>query len=231
MKKIVLNRWLLELITEYRWGQFPEIPIMYEDGEPGKIENISERLSGGQKEIQWFSVDENGDHWRIRDLNDINETDQYIVRVEVVYISPESKWTNECKTKSISIRIWTNLKKGGYKMKEYKTEELKRTNWEQFLWTCNVSEWEWSSLDDLDIVEEREDYIIAKISISEILDQPDVHYEELEDGTLLVDWGEPVVITNPKDNPDVYLRIWKDPINYLYRCDGQLYISIDDIKD
>ncbi len=111
MKELLLNRWMLDLITEFRWGQFPEIPILWKDGLPERIENLSEKLPYGQKEVQWFSVDKNGDHWRIQSLDNINDTDQYIVRVEAVYTSPQSPWTNEGKTKSMEIKIWQIAKK------------------------------------------------------------------------------------------------------------------------
>ncbi len=116
-------------------------------------------------------------------------------------------------------------------MKEYRIDEIEQMTWEQFLYWCDVSDWEWSEIEPLDIIDERENYVIARISISEILDQPDLIYEELDDGNLLVDWGMPVIIVNPDDDPNVYLRIWEEPARYLYHCDGQLYTDPNDIKD
>jgi len=102
-----------------------------------------------------------------------------------------------------------------------------KMTWEEFLSSCDVSSWGWSDFEDLNIVGEDEDFYTVKISITEILDQPDVQYEWTEDGRFIIDWGIPVEIINPDDEPEIYLRIWKDRVNYLYRCDGQLYVKED----
>jgi hypothetical protein len=111
-----------------------------------------------------------------------------------------------------------------------KEDVLESMTWEEFLFHCDVSDWGWSDLDSLTIVDEREDFYIAEITVKDILDQPDISYEWTEDNTLIVDWGVPTEIINPDDDPPVYLKIWKEPRNYEYRCDGQLYTNIGDIE-
>jgi|GEM_PF-2170279 hypothetical protein len=111
-----------------------------------------------------------------------------------------------------------------------KEDVLESMTWEEFLFHCDVQGWAWSDLDSLTIVDEKEDFYIAQITIAEILDQPDLTYEYTEDDTLIIDWGVPVEIINPETEPNIYLKIWKEPINYLYKCDGQLYTNIGDIE-
>ncbi len=111
-----------------------------------------------------------------------------------------------------------------------KKDVLESLTWEEFLFHCDVLDWGWSDLDSLTIVDEKEDFYIAEITVKDILDQPDISYEWTEDNTLIVDWGVPTEIINPDDDPPVYLKIWKEPRNYEYRCDGQLYTNIGDIE-
>lgn len=111
MKRIVLNRWLLDLISEYRWMNFPDIPVIWEDGFPKDIINTEEILCSDKKKMtSWFSIDKNQDYHYIRNLGDIKTSDLYIVKVESTYIIPDPKWSNRGYLSGLTIKIWTNLK-------------------------------------------------------------------------------------------------------------------------
>ena len=102
--------------------------------------------------------------------------------------------------------------------------------WEEFLSCCDVSDWRFSDISNLNIVEETESYFIAKLDLSDIFDEPDFRYCYTDDNSLIVDWGVPIEILNPYDYPDIYIAIYKDRFSDGYHCNGQLYTSIEDIK-
>ncbi len=109
MKRIVLNRWLLDLISEYRWMNFPDIPVIWEDGFPRIISNTEEILGMDKKKLMsWFSVDEKEKYHYIRNLDDIKASDLYIVRVESIYIIPDPIWKDQGYLDNLTIRIWKN---------------------------------------------------------------------------------------------------------------------------
>ena len=115
-------------------------------------------------------------------------------------------------------------------MSRIKKEELERETWREFLWGCDISHWRWTNPEEEDIVGETEDYWIVQVYIRDILDQPDIRYEEDEAGDLIVDWGVPVIIENPDDTPEIFIKIWKTPVHGEYHCDGQFYFSLDEIE-
>jgi len=109
-------------------------------------------------------------------------------------------------------------------------QAIEKMTWEEFLSSCDVSSWSWTDFEDINIVGEDEDFYLVKISITEILDQPDVQYEWTEDSRLVVDWGVPVIIENPDDTPEIFIKIWKTPVDGVYYCDGQFYFSLNEIE-
>jgi len=115
-------------------------------------------------------------------------------------------------------------------MSRIKKEELERETWREFLWGCDISHWRWTNPEEEDIVGETEDYWIVQVYIRDILDQPDVRYEEDAAGDLIVDWGVPVIIENPDDTPEIFIKIWKTPVHGEYHCDGQFYFDLKEIE-
>jgi len=115
-------------------------------------------------------------------------------------------------------------------MKQKYNEPLESLTWEEFFVNIDVTDWRWSDVERLNIIDEDEDFYIVQLSITEILDQPDVNYWHDENGYLIVDWGVPVRIVNEYEDIPVYVRIWKDRRLFTYHCDGRLYTDINDIK-
>jgi len=129
-------------------------------------------------------------------------------------------------------------------MSRIKKEELERETWREFLWDCDISHWRWTNPEEEDIVGETEDYWIVQVYVGDILDQPDVYWIEEDNGELIVNWGFPimedgdtisnlgfpVIIENPDDVPEIFIKIWKTPVHGEYHCDGQFYFSLDEIE-
>ena len=107
-------------------------------------------------------------------------------------------------------------------------EEMKRQTWKEFLESCDVSAWKWSSLDRLDVVDETEDEYIVRLSLADIIDDPFLKIEETENGETMINWGEDwVIITDFDENHDVFVKIYKAPDLAIwgYTCDGNLYVD------
>ena len=106
--------------------------------------------------------------------------------------------------------------------------KMERKIWKEFLESCDVSAWKWSSLDRLDIVDETEDEYIIRLSLADIIDDPFLKIEETENGETMINWGEDwVIITDFDENHDVFVKIYKDPDLAIwgYTCDGNLYVD------
>ena len=107
-------------------------------------------------------------------------------------------------------------------------KEMKRQTWKEFLESCDVSAWKWSSLDRLDVVDETEDEYIVRLSLADIIDDPFLKIEETENGETMINWGEDwVIITDFDENHDVFVKIYKAPDLAIwgYTCDGNLYVD------
>ena len=43
--------------------------------------------------------------------------------------------------------------------------------------------------------------------------------------------GDWIEIENPQDVPDLFIKVYKEPIDGLYRCDGIFYFTEDEDED
>jgi len=107
-------------------------------------------------------------------------------------------------------------------MERKRKEKIVNMTWKEFLSEADVSDWKWSNLYYLNIVGEENDYYVAKISVKDILDRPDVRYT-YEGGKLIIDWWTSIQITDPDNVPDIFIQVWKKQKQGDFICDGQLY--------
>ena len=120
------------------------------------------------------------------------------------------------------------------KIKENKNlgevRKMERQTWKEFLESCDVSAWKWSSLDRLDVVDETEDEYIVRLSLADIIDDPFLKIEETENGETMINWGgnDWVVITDYDENHEIFIKIDKirDPAdNCFHSSDGNIYVD------
>lgn len=110
-------------------------------------------------------------------------------------------------------------------------EKMERKTWKEYLEGCDVSMWKWSDLNSLDIVDETNDEYIAKIYLSDIIDDPFMEIEEIEEtGETMINWGgnDWVVITDYDENHEIFIKIDKtrDPAdNCFHSSDGNIYVD------
>jgi len=162
---------------------------------------VLERYDAGERNFMKYISDEEALNWLKKNLYDTYEKE--------IYQNLERKIKNQNK----------NL--GEVRMMERKT-------WKEFLESCDVSAWKWSSLDRLDIVDETEDEYIVRLSLADIIDDPFLKIEETENGETMINWGEDwVIITDFDENHDVFVKIYKAPDLAIwgYTCDGNLYVD------
>lgn len=108
-------------------------------------------------------------------------------------------------------------------------EKMERKTWKEFLESCDVSAWKWSSLDRLDVVDETEDEYIVRLSLADITDDPYLEIEETENGETMINWGgnDWIIITDFDEEHNVFVKINKTPdlAVHAYTCDGSLYVD------
>jgi len=103
---------------------------------------------------------------------------------------------------------------------------MQKQTWRQFLSGCDISHWSWSSLEGLYIIAEdvEDDSYLVRLDLAAVLDDPGLEYQEDR-----VRWGgDWIEIENPQDVPDLFIKVYKEPIDGLYRCDGIFYFTEDE---
>ena len=109
--------------------------------------------------------------------------------------------------------------------------EMERKTWKEYLEGCDICTWKWSDLNSLDIVDETNDEYIAKIYLSDIIDDPFMEIEEIEEtGETMINWGgnDWVVITDYDENHEIFIKIDKtrdSADNCLHSSDGTIYVD------
>ena len=102
---------------------------------------------------------------------------------------------------------------------------MQKQTWKDFL-SGDVSNWSWSSLDGLNVVAEDEETYTVEITLHAVLDDPRLEYQEDDEATRVRWGGDWIEIENPQDVPDLFIKVYKEPIDGLYRCDGIFYFTI-----
>ena len=102
---------------------------------------------------------------------------------------------------------------------------MQKQTWRQFLSGCDISHWSWSSLDGLYILAEdvEDDSYLVRVDLATVLDDPGLEYQEEDDGVTVRWGGEWIEIQNPEDVPDLFIKVYKEPIDGLFKCDGRFY--------
>lgn len=109
---------------------------------------------------------------------------------------------------------------------------MKCMTWRQFLSECDVSGWRWSNIDKLHIVkEDTENGVVwARITTADIVDDSEFEVHYLDDSNeAVVRWGgDWFTIIDYLEEPEIYLRIYTEPEDNCYHCDGTFYFDIED---
>ena len=105
---------------------------------------------------------------------------------------------------------------------------MQKKSWKDFLSGCDISNWSWSSLDGLNIIgeDEEDDSYLVRLDLATVLNDPRLEYQEDDEATRVRWGGDWIEIENPQDVPNLFIKVYKEPIDGLYRCDGIFYFTI-----
>ncbi|HGU6173226.1 TPA: hypothetical protein ACNABL_004799 [Escherichia coli] len=89
----------------------------------------------------------------------------------------------------------------------YKKGELERMTWEEFLDTCDASHYMWNHYPESEnVIREEGDLLLVKVDLE---DDPDISWRDWLEFEFIVDWGVPVIITNPPAYRTAYIVLQK----------------------
>lgn len=97
---------------------------------------------------------------------------------------------------------------------------MEKQSWEEFLRSCDFSCWKMTCI-------EEGAAFVKEYSISDLLDNPDVEYNS---DTHIVDWGEPVEITNFEEDCPFWI-VWERIREGEYEAYPRCFFSEEEAEE